>query len=179
MELGFVSAILAELSLDDVLAFAAAEGVLPAADDAAAIARFLRTCPGLDRALVGIFLSEPDEPKYRLNAAVRAEFAAQFDFRACRVDMGLRVFLESFRLPGEAQKIERLMQVRRAAPRRAARGEQACALTAFPPPFRRPSRTVSSSSLRAPCARPIRRSCSRTASSCSTRTCTTSRSRRR
>ena len=95
----------------DWLLFAVKEGVLPAVDDAKAIARFLRTCPGLDRALIGIFISEPDEPKYRLNAAVREEFAAQFDFLECRVDMGLRVFLESFRLPGEAQKICRLLEV--------------------------------------------------------------------
>jgi Sec7-like guanine-nucleotide exchange factor len=75
-----------------------------------AIARFLRTCPGLDRALIGLFISEPDEPKYALNTHVRKAFADQFDFQNMRVDMGLRVFLESFRLPGEAQKIERLMQ---------------------------------------------------------------------
>lgn len=70
----------------------------------------MRTCPGLDRALIGLFISEPDEPKYALNTRVRKAFAVQFDFQNMRVDMALRVFLESFRLPGEAQKIERLMQ---------------------------------------------------------------------
>ena len=95
----------------DWIAFAVSEGVLPVADDAKAIAKFLRTCSGLDRALIGVYISEPDEPKYLLNTLVREEFAAQFDFHECRVDMGLRVFLESFRLPGEAQKIGRLLEV--------------------------------------------------------------------
>jgi Sec7-like guanine-nucleotide exchange factor len=40
---------------------------------------------------------------------VRKEFVNTFDFTGKRIDDALRSFLESFRLPGEAQKIERLM----------------------------------------------------------------------
>jgi Sec7-like guanine-nucleotide exchange factor len=43
-------------------------------------------------------------------SAVRHAYIETFDFSGRRIDDALRVFLESFRLPGEAQKIERLMQ---------------------------------------------------------------------
>lgn len=34
-----------------------------------------------------------------------------FDFRSLSVDEALRIFLEAFRLPGEAQQIDRVVQV--------------------------------------------------------------------
>lgn len=86
-------------------------GLLPTPADAASVARFLRECPGLDKTLIGLYISEPDDAKHAFNTAVRAEYVKSFDFKGMPLDSALRVFLESFRLPGEAQKIERLMQV--------------------------------------------------------------------
>ncbi len=85
-------------------------GLLPDPVSPSDVARFLRECSGLDLALVGDYLSEPPEEKYKLNTAVREMYIQGFDFTDMRVDEALRVFLEEFRLPGESQKIERLME---------------------------------------------------------------------
>jgi hypothetical protein len=47
------------------------------------------------------------------HAAVLAAFGNSFDFRGQPLVVALRVFLSSFRLPGEAQQIDRVIQVRR------------------------------------------------------------------
>ena len=39
-----------------------------------------------------------------------AAFVADFDFSGASLDEALRAFLQSFRLPGEAQKIDRMME---------------------------------------------------------------------
>ena len=85
-------------------------GLLPDPVSPSDVARFLRECSGLDLALVGDYLSEPPEEKYKLNTAVREAYIQGFNFTNMRVDEALRVFLEEFRLPGESQKIERLME---------------------------------------------------------------------
>jgi brefeldin A-resistance guanine nucleotide exchange factor 1 len=36
-------------------------------------------------------------------------FTATFEFKGLTFDVGLRTFLESFKLPGEAQKIDRII----------------------------------------------------------------------
>jgi Sec7-like guanine-nucleotide exchange factor len=41
---------------------------------------------------------------------VLTAFVGQFDFSKHSIDGALRTFLHSFRLPGEAQKIDRLME---------------------------------------------------------------------
>jgi hypothetical protein len=84
--------------------------LLPTPADAPSVAHFLRTCPGLDKTLVGLYISEPEDAKHAFNTAVRDAYVRSFDFRGLPLDVALRVFLESFRLPGEAQKIGRLMQ---------------------------------------------------------------------
>jgi hypothetical protein len=84
-------------------------GLLPTPADAPSVAKFLLECPSLDRVLVGLYLSEPPDAKHVFNAAVRNSYVTSFKFTGLRIDDALRVFLESFRLPGEAQKIERLM----------------------------------------------------------------------
>jgi Sec7-like guanine-nucleotide exchange factor len=43
--------------------------------------------------------------------ATLTAMVALFDFRALTVDQALRVCLEAFRLPGEAQHIDRIVQV--------------------------------------------------------------------
>lgn len=40
---------------------------------------------------------------------VLEEFTQTFDFEGLSFDAGLRIFLESFKLPGEAQKIDRII----------------------------------------------------------------------
>lgn len=90
--------------------YAQSLGLLPTPADAVSVAKFLRTCPALDKELLGLYISEPDDAKHAFNTAVRKAYVDTFDFKGCGIDAGLRVFLESFRLPGEAQKIERLME---------------------------------------------------------------------
>jgi hypothetical protein len=53
-------------------------GLLPSPPTAEAVARFFRDTPGLDRARIGEFLSEPDVAnpgKFAFNGAVRAAYA--------------------------------------------------------------------------------------------------------
>ncbi|KFY43424.1 hypothetical protein V494_01994 [Pseudogymnoascus sp. VKM F-4513 (FW-928)] len=69
------------------------------------IARFLLTDDRLDKAQVGEFLGEGD-PK---NIEIMHAFVDAMDFTKRRFVDALRQFLQSFRLPGEAQKIDRFM----------------------------------------------------------------------
>lgn len=74
--------------------------------DVKAIVRFLRDTPGLSKERIGVILGEPDD----LSRRVLAEYTATFEFAGRSFTESLRVFLESFRLPGEAQKIGRIVQ---------------------------------------------------------------------
>ncbi|KAJ3359472.1 guanine nucleotide exchange protein for ADP-robosylation factor [Kappamyces sp. JEL0680] len=69
------------------------------------IAKFLLETDGLNKSMIGDFLGEGEEE----NIAIMHAFVEEFAF----VDQGfvdsLRSFLQSFRLPGEAQKIDRFM----------------------------------------------------------------------
>ncbi|CAM9529825.1 unnamed protein product, partial [Heterosigma akashiwo] len=56
------------------------------------------------------FCCRGPEDKYPFNAQVLKAYCAQFDFKGKTFDQSLRFFLESFRLPGEAQCIDRLME---------------------------------------------------------------------
>ena len=69
------------------------------------IARFLISTDRLDKAALGEFLGEGDEH----NVAIMHAFVDQMDFNKRRFVDSLRQFLQSFRLPGEAQKIDRFM----------------------------------------------------------------------
>ncbi|KAI0563973.1 Sec7 [Gracilaria domingensis] len=74
--------------------------------DVKAIVRFLRDTPGLSKEKIGVILGEPDN----LSRLVLADYTATFKFAGRPFTESLRVFLESFRLPGEAQKISRIVQ---------------------------------------------------------------------
>jgi len=77
------------------------------------VARFLRTCPGLDRGHIGEYIAaraDPRKPRTLFQSAVRGAFVRSFDFRGLNIVTALRAFLEAFRLPGESQMIERLME---------------------------------------------------------------------
>ncbi|KAL2262023.1 hypothetical protein VTK26DRAFT_2691 [Humicola hyalothermophila] len=80
------------------------EGFIPS-DSAQDIARFLLHEDRLDKAQIGEFLGEPDQK----NIDIMHAFVDLMDFSKKRFVDALREFLQSFRLPGEAQKIDRFM----------------------------------------------------------------------
>jgi brefeldin A-inhibited guanine nucleotide-exchange protein len=69
------------------------------------IARFLIEHDQLDKGALGEFLGEADAE----NVAIMHAFVDLMDFTKTRFVDALRRFLQSFRLPGEAQKIDRFM----------------------------------------------------------------------
>ncbi|KAK3688643.1 hypothetical protein B0T22DRAFT_160257 [Podospora appendiculata] len=69
------------------------------------IARFLLSEERLDKAQIGEFLGEGDQK----NIDIMHAFVDTMDFTKKRFVDALRQFLQSFRLPGEAQKIDRFM----------------------------------------------------------------------
>ncbi|KAJ0567506.1 putative Sec7 domain, guanine nucleotide exchange factor, Sec7 domain superfamily [Helianthus annuus] len=80
--------------------------LLPAKLDPESVACFFRYTAGLDKNLVGDFLGNHDE----FCVQVLHEFAGTFDFQDMNLDTALRLFLETFRLPGESQKIQRVLE---------------------------------------------------------------------
>ncbi|CAH8271641.1 unnamed protein product [Arabidopsis lyrata] len=74
--------------------------------DPMALASFFRFTPGLDKTMIGDYLGDPDE----LHLSVLKSFTHTFEFTGMNLDTALRTFLESFRLPGESQKIERMIE---------------------------------------------------------------------
>ncbi|KAF2279267.1 uncharacterized protein EI97DRAFT_464568 [Westerdykella ornata] len=76
-----------------------------ASDSPADIARFLIENDTIDKKTLGEFLGEGDQE----NIAIMHAFVDLMDFTKTRFVDALRRFLQSFRLPGEAQKIDRFM----------------------------------------------------------------------
>ncbi|XP_055378566.1 IQ motif and SEC7 domain-containing protein 1 isoform X2 [Condylostylus longicornis] len=72
------------------------------------VARFLISRKGLSRQMIGEYLGNLQNP---FNMAVLECFAAELDLSGMQVDVALRKFQAYFRMPGEAQKIERLMEI--------------------------------------------------------------------
>ncbi|KAK7735518.1 guanine nucleotide exchange protein for ADP-robosylation factor [Cytospora paraplurivora] len=79
-------------------------GFIPS-DSPQDIARFLLTDDRLDKAQIGEYLGEGDEK----NIQIMHAFVDAMDFTKMRFVDALRRFLQAFRLPGEAQKIDRFM----------------------------------------------------------------------
>jgi brefeldin A-inhibited guanine nucleotide-exchange protein len=69
------------------------------------VAHFLLNCPGLDKTMIGDYLGEGDE----VNIQTMHAFVDYMDFSGKPFVDALRSFLAAFRLPGEAQKIDRFM----------------------------------------------------------------------
>ncbi|MQL85847.1 hypothetical protein Taro_018380 [Colocasia esculenta] len=80
--------------------------LLPEKLDPQSVACFFRYTSGLDKNLVGDFLGNHDD----FCVQVLHEFARTFDFQDMNLDTALRLFLETFRLPGESQKIQRVLE---------------------------------------------------------------------
>ncbi|XP_038219301.1 IQ motif and SEC7 domain-containing protein 1 isoform X3 [Zerene cesonia] len=71
------------------------------------VARFLITRKGLSKQMIGEYLGNLQSP---FNMAVLECFVNELDLSGMAVDVALRRYQAHFRLPGEAQKIERLVE---------------------------------------------------------------------
>ncbi|KAJ6661793.1 hypothetical protein lerEdw1_013315, partial [Lerista edwardsae] len=69
------------------------------------VAKWLRENPRLDKKMIGEFVSD------RKNVDLLESFVGTFVFQGLRLDEALRLYLEAFRLPGEAPVIHRLLEV--------------------------------------------------------------------
>ncbi|CAB4288468.1 unnamed protein product [Prunus armeniaca] len=74
--------------------------------DPKTLAFFFRYTPGLDKTMIGDYLGDPDE----FHIKVLEEFTGTFGFAGMNLDSALRTYLETFRLPGESQKIQRILE---------------------------------------------------------------------
>ena len=72
-----------------------------------AVAEFLRRTSGLSKRRIGDYLGEPSE----FASAVLSCYTSLFDFAGRPFVVAVREYLSPFRLPGEAQKIDRIMCV--------------------------------------------------------------------
>ncbi|KAJ7950995.1 Brefeldin A-inhibited guanine nucleotide-exchange protein [Quillaja saponaria] len=70
------------------------------------IAAFLKNASGLSKTLIGDYLGERED----LSLKVMHAYVDSFDFQGMDFDEAIRAFLKGFRLPGEAQKIDRIME---------------------------------------------------------------------
>lgn len=66
---------------------------------------YLKETPSLDKKVIGDFLSN------RKNIAILEKFIESFNFSNLRIDEALRLFLETFRLPGEAPLISNILEI--------------------------------------------------------------------
>ncbi|GAB4832952.1 Nucleolar GTP-binding protein 2 [Ancistrocladus abbreviatus] len=74
--------------------------------DPKAFAYFFRFTPKLDKNMIGDYLGDPDE----FHIQVLKEFTSTLAFTGMNLDSALRIYLETFRLPGESQKIQRILE---------------------------------------------------------------------
>lgn len=74
--------------------------------NAKAVAQFLRTAPGLNKTMIGDYLGQHED----FPLSVMYAYVDDFNFSGLKFDQAIREFLKGFRLPGEAQKIDRIME---------------------------------------------------------------------
>nr|GMC84791.1 brefeldin A-inhibited guanine nucleotide-exchange protein 2-like [Ipomoea batatas] len=70
------------------------------------IASFLKNTLGLNKTSIGDYLGEKED----LSLKVMHAYVDSFDFHSVEFDEAIRAFLHGFRLPCEAQKIDRIME---------------------------------------------------------------------
>lgn len=70
------------------------------------IAAFLKSASGLNKTMIGEYLGERED----LPLKVMHAYVDSFELQGMEFDEAIRIFLQGFRLPGEAQKIDRLME---------------------------------------------------------------------
>ncbi|EOD48214.1 putative sec7 domain-containing protein [Neofusicoccum parvum UCRNP2] len=85
------------------IAFLVSQGIIDDPDNPHSIASFVKGTTRLDKKVLGEFISKKE------NEAILAAFMDLFDFTGQRVDEALRQLLNTFRLPGESQLIERIV----------------------------------------------------------------------
>ncbi|KAI5080659.1 hypothetical protein GOP47_0003842 [Adiantum capillus-veneris] len=71
-----------------------------------AVANFLLSTQGLNKSMIGEYLGQHEE----FPLAVMHAYVDAMSFKAMKFDLAIREFLKGFRLPGEAQKIDRIME---------------------------------------------------------------------
>lgn len=81
-------------------------GLLNAVLDPQEVAQFLRENSGLDKKMIGEYISK----KKNVESRILEVFVKSFDFAGLTIDQALRLYLESFRLPGEAPLISLVME---------------------------------------------------------------------
>lgn len=75
------------------------------------VADVLFQAPGIDKGVLGEYLGKGPAEKYPFEDSVRRAFVARFNFsKNHNFASALRIFLQKFRLPGEAQCIDRFME---------------------------------------------------------------------
>jgi brefeldin A-resistance guanine nucleotide exchange factor 1 len=79
-------------------------------DTADRVAKMLHTAPGLDKNQIGLYLSKGPAEKYPFEHEVRVAFVKQYNFKNMNFASALRLYLSKFRMPGEAQCIDRFME---------------------------------------------------------------------
>jgi brefeldin A-resistance guanine nucleotide exchange factor 1 len=84
--------------------FLQSQGMLAVPLDPNEVASFLRENPSLDKRVIGDYIAN------RKYSDILHAFVLSFDFANIRIDEALRVFLESFRLPGEAVPISLILE---------------------------------------------------------------------
>ncbi|RWS16968.1 IQ motif and SEC7 domain-containing protein 1-like protein [Dinothrombium tinctorium] len=72
------------------------------------VANFLLTRKGLSKQMIGEYLGNLQN---HFNQCVLKHFVAQLDFTSLQIDLALRKFQTHFRFPGEAQKIEKIVDL--------------------------------------------------------------------
>ncbi|XP_059214825.1 Golgi-specific brefeldin A-resistance guanine nucleotide exchange factor 1 isoform X1 [Centropristis striata] len=80
------------------------KGLLSNPLDNSQVAQWLRENPRLDKKMIGEYISD------RKNMELLDSFVNTFTFQGLRIDEALRLYLEAFRLPGEAPVIQRLLE---------------------------------------------------------------------
>lgn len=86
------------------IAYLQEQGFLQTPVDSAALVRFLRSEPRLDKTSLGEYIGD------RKNPEVMEAFILSFDVSELALDEALRKFLTTFRLPGESAVIERIFE---------------------------------------------------------------------
>lgn len=71
-----------------------------------AVASFLKNTSGLNETMIGDYLGEREEFPLKVMHA----YVDSFNFEGMDFGQAIRFFLRGFRLPGEAQKIDRIME---------------------------------------------------------------------
>lgn len=86
------------------IAYLVTHGIIGSPDDHEQVARFLKGTTRVSKKVLGDFLSK------KANEGLLKAFIGLFEFRHKRLDEALRELLSTFRLPGESQLIERIVE---------------------------------------------------------------------